>query len=96
MIQVPDYWQGQSPKNRKQIARAFVAKAVYNMDTTRGLIVGHISRDSTSIDAREKPVRKIKIIKPKKKRGRPRKGEVRIKELTSQRVTKFTCDLQVR
>ena len=138
MVRVPDYWQGQSPKNRKQIARAFVAKAVYNMDTTRGLIdrlkispalrricgwqkaydvphessfsrafkefsesgltqvvhesvikehmgdriVGHISRDSTSIDAREKPVRKIKILKPKKKRGRPSKGEVRIKELT--------------
>ena len=138
MVRVPEYWQGQSPKNRKQIARAFVAKAVYNMDTTRGLIdrlkispalrricgwqkvcnvphessfsrafkefsesgltqvvhesvikehmgdkiVGHISRDSTSIDAREKPVRKIKILKPKKKRGRPRKGEIRIKELT--------------
>ena len=114
MVRVPEYWQGQSPKNRKQIARAFVAKAVYNMDTTRELIdrlkispalrricgwqkahdiphessfsrafkefsesgltqivhsrlvkqhmgdkiVGHISRDSTSIDAREKPVRK--------------------------------------
>ena len=138
MVRVPEYWQGQSPKNRKQIARAFVAKAVYNMNTTRELIdrvkispalrricgwqkvcnvphessfsrafkefsesgltqvvhesvikehmgdkiVGHISRDSTSIDAREKPVRKIKIVKSKKKRGRPRKGEIRIKELT--------------
>ena len=139
MVRVPEYWQGQSPKNRKQIARAFVAKAVYNMDTTRELIdrlkispalrricgwqkahdiphessfsrafkefsesgltqivhsrlvkqhmgdkiVGHISRDSTSIDAREKPVRKkIKPPKQKKKRGRPRKGEVRIKEPT--------------
>jgi hypothetical protein len=137
-IRVPEYWQGQSPKYRKQIARAFVAKAVYNMDTTRGLIdrlkispalrricgwekisdiphessfsrafkefseseltqivhsrlikqhmgdriIGHISRDSTSIDGREKPVRKIKVLKPKKERGRPRKGEVRIKELT--------------
>ena len=138
MVRVPEYWQGRSPRNRKQIARAFVAKAVYNMDTTRELIdrlkispalrricgwqkacdiphessfsrafkefsdsglaqivhnrlikqhmgdriVGHISRDSTSIYAREKPARKIKILKPKKKRGRPRKGEVRIKELT--------------
>jgi hypothetical protein len=138
MVRVPEYWQGQSPKNRKQIARAFVAKAVYNMDTTRGLIdrlkispvfrricgwqkvcdvphessfsrafkefsgsgltqvvhervikehmgdkiVGHISRDSTSIDAREKPVRKIKIVKSKKKRGRPKKGEIRIKDIT--------------
>ena len=138
MVRVPEYWQGQSPRYRKQIARAFVAKAVCNMDTTRELIdrlkispalrricgwekisdiphessfsrsfkefsesgltqivhsrlikqhmgdriIGHISRDSTSIDAREKPVKKIKILKPKKKRGRPRKGEVRIKELT--------------
>jgi hypothetical protein len=139
MIRVPKYWQGQSPKNRRQIARAFMAKAIYNMDTTRELIdrlkispalrricgwqkicdvphessfsrafkefsesglaqivhesvikehmgdkiIGHISRDSTSIDAREKPVRKkIKAVKAKKKRGRPRKGEVRVKELT--------------
>jgi len=139
MVRVPKYWQGQSPRYRKQIARAFVAKAVYNMDTTRELIdrlkispalrricgwekisdiphessfsrafkefsesgltqivhsrlikqymgdkiVGHISRDSTSIDAREKPIRKTnKPPKQKKKRGRPRKGEVRIKEPT--------------
>jgi len=38
MVRVPEYWQGQSPKYRKQIARAFIAKAVYNMDTTRQLI----------------------------------------------------------
>jgi hypothetical protein len=139
MVRVPEYWQGQSPKNRKQIARAFMAKAVYNMDTTRQLIdrlkispvlrricgwqkvcdiphessfsrafkefsksglaqvvhediikermgdkiIGHISRDSTSIDAREKPERKpIKVQKPKKKRGRPGKGEARTKEPT--------------
>lgn len=139
MIKVPEYWHGQSPKKRKQIARAFIAKAVYNMNTTRELIdrlrispalrricgwqktcdiphessfsrafkefsesgiiqkahesiikdhlgekiIGHISRDSTSIDAREKPVRKsTEVLKPKKKRGRPRKGEIRIKEPT--------------
>lgn len=139
MVRVPEYWQGQSPKKRKQIARAFIAKAVYNMDTTRELIdrlkispalrricgwqkacdvphessfsrafkefseagliqiahekiikehmgdeiIGHISRDSTSIDAREKPVRKsVKGLKPKKKRGRPPKGEVREKDTT--------------
>ena len=138
-VWVPKYWKGQSPKNRKQIARAFIAKAVYNMDTTRALIdrlkispalrricgwekacdvphessfsrafkefsesglsqivheslinqhmgdriIGHISRDSTSIDAREKPIRKkIRVLKQKKKRGRPKKGEIRIKELT--------------
>lgn len=37
-VHIPEYWLGQSPKNRKQIARSFVAKAVYNMTTTRGLI----------------------------------------------------------
>ena len=45
-------------------------------------ITGHISRDSTSIDAREKPMKKIKAVKQKKKRGRPKKGEVQIKEPT--------------
>ena len=139
LVKVPEYWRGQSPKNRKQIARAFIAKAVYNMNTTRELIdrlksspalrrvcgweraadiphessfsraftefaqagltldahetmveehmadriVGHISRDSTSIDAREKPVKK-KTLKDEapKKRGRPKKGEIRTKEPT--------------
>ena len=37
-IRIPSYWHGQSPKDRKQIARAFVAKAVYNMSSTRELI----------------------------------------------------------
>ena len=37
-VRIPDYWHGQSPKNRTQIARSFVAKAVYNMTTTRELI----------------------------------------------------------
>ena len=139
MVPTPKYWHGQPPKNRKKIARAFIAKAVYNMDTTRQLIdrlqispalrricgwskfrdvphessfsrafkefsesglastvhekmikeclgdkiVGHISRDSTSIDAREKPVKKeAKAKKVKKKKGRPRNGEIRTKKLT--------------
>ena len=38
-------------------------------------IVGHIARDGTAIEAREKPVRPEKKAKPKKKRGRRRKGE---------------------
>ena len=46
-----------------------------------GRLVGHISRDSTVIEAREKPVSKKKNVvnqnKPKRKRGRPRKGENR-------------------
>ncbi len=46
-------------------------------------IVGHLSRDSTAISAREKPEKKIaaKDKKPRK-RGRPKKGEERPKEPT--------------
>ena len=125
---------GRKPSNRKIIARAFVAKTVYNITATRELydrlkcdkvlrricgwesryqipsestlsrafaefaqsklpqkvhkalinkhlsehLVGHISRDSTEIVAREKPVIKKKSEKKKKrkrKRGRPKKGE---------------------
>lgn len=131
-------YPGRPPKDRGAVARAFVAKAVYNMPTTRTLldrlktdialrricgwervsdipeewtfsraftefsesqlservhesfikkhykdeIVGHNSRDSTAINAREKPLKKEKVKQESKKRGRPRKGEVRIKEPT--------------
>jgi len=125
---------GRKRKNRLNIARAFVAKMLYNFETTNLLIdhlngsknlrrlcgwadpfeiphpstfsrafdefsmgclpqkvheamienhygdkiVGHISRDSTAIEAREKPVKKNtqEPHQPKRKRGRPRKGEV--------------------
>ncbi|WP_419594514.1 hypothetical protein [Thiolapillus sp.] len=128
-------------KNRCAIARAFVAKAVYNMPTTEILmdrlksdsrlcgwekvtaipsqstfsrafaefadsqhaervhaalidkhlgkqLLGHISRDSTAITAREKPEKKTKSApdKASKKRGRPRKGEQRIQEPTLPRA----------
>jgi len=130
---------GRPSDDRSSIARAFIAKSIYNMPTTRYLldrlssdqklrricgwekqndvpgestfsrafaefsgselpsrihesliiksykneIVGHISRDSTAIDAREKPVKKIAgEKKEKKKLGRPKKGEERPKELT--------------
>jgi len=46
--------------------------------TQRERIVGHISRDSTAIEAREKPVRTPVAAAPVKeirKRGRPKKGE---------------------
>ncbi|MBF0623921.1 MAG: transposase [Magnetococcales bacterium] len=39
-------------------------------------LVGHISRDSTEIDAREKAVKVAEPEKPKGKPGRPKKGEV--------------------
>ena len=43
--------------------------------------VGRISRDSTANEAREKPAPKAaKASKPKRRRGRPRKGEERPKE----------------
>lgn len=126
---------GRPLKDRRAIARAFVAKAVYNMSTTRQLLerlsadvalrricgwesrreiphesvfsrafaefaetelvqrvhaalieethkdklIGHISRDSTEIEGREKPVRppiapeEVKLAG--KKRGRPKKGQ---------------------
>ena len=135
---------GRPPKERAAIARAFVAKAVYNMPTTRALldrlacdkklrricgweqkggipsestfsrafaefsesqlpacvhqavinenlsedIVGHISRDATEIEVREKPQKETKAEaesdekKPKRKLGRPKKGEESVKEPT--------------
>jgi len=119
------------PKDRKEIARAFVAKSVYNFQTTRDLIdrlkvvrvlriicgwryahnipseakfsrvYGELassriadkthqafikeylsntlffynSTDSTTIDVREKPLKKEKVPKVKKKRGRKRKDD---------------------
>ena len=129
---------GRPPQDRTAIARAFVAKTIYNMPTTRALldrletdsalrricgwerkndvpdewtfsraftefsasrlpervheafikksyegeIVGHNSRDSTAIEAREKPLKKEPIQKIAVKRGRPKQGEERIKPLT--------------
>lgn len=126
---------GRPAKDRRSMARAFVAKAVYNMSHTRQLLdrlsadvalrricgwesageipheskfsrafgefaesqlpqrlhealieetqkerlIGHISRDSTEIEARERPVRApatTEAAKPAgKKKGRPKKGE---------------------
>jgi hypothetical protein len=49
--------------------------------TYKDRLVGHISRDATAIEAREKPVKSAPPAastpaRPKRKRGRPRKGEV--------------------
>lgn len=129
---------GRPPQDRTAIARAFVAKMVYNLPTTRALldrleadsalrricgwerindvpnewtfsraftefskarlaervhaafikesyageVVGHNSRDSTAIEAREKPLKKEPAQKIATKRGRPKQGEERIKPLT--------------
>ncbi len=40
-------------------------------------IIGHNSRDSTAIDAREKPAKKVPVVKQPGKPGRPKNGEVR-------------------
>src|SRR5438874_1360517 len=46
-------------------------------------LVGHIARDSTEIAARERGAKKEKPEpRPKKRRGRPKKGEVRVKPVT--------------
>ena len=130
---------GRPPEDRAALARAFLAKAVFDIPTTRALIerlrvdrtlyqlcgwssgdrlpseatfsrafaefadsalasrlhetliartlkdhlVGHISRDATAIEGREKPAPKVQAAPPpKRQRGRPRKGEERPKELT--------------
>lgn len=133
MTQYCWYGRGRKRKDRISIAKAFIAKSIYNLDTTDILIeylrgcknlrrlcgweygrsvpsrstfsrafsefadgnlgqiiheamvkehlgeklAGHVSRDSTAIQAREKPVKIEKACKdtPKRKRGRPRKGE---------------------
>lgn len=132
--------RGRPRKSRAKIARAFVAKAVMGLPTTKHLverlrgekslrlicgwetpcdvpdgstfsrafdefsksaladkvhealvketmgkeIILHISRDSTEIEAREKPCKKEAAaqVKPKRKKGRPKKGESRPKPLT--------------
>ena len=136
--------RGRPKKKRDAIARAFVAKAEYNMPTTRALldrlacdkklrricgweqkgripsestfsrafaefadsqlpsyvhqtmisdnlsedIISHVSRDSTEIEAREKPQKDTKAEaksdekKPNRKLGRPKKGEESIKQPT--------------
>lgn len=140
---------GRPPQYRTAIARAFVAKMVYNLPTTRALlerletdislrricgwerkndvpdewtfsrafaefsafrlpervheafiqksykgeIVGHISRDATAIEAREKPQKKKPIEKVAAKRGRPKQGEERVKSLS--RIEKQANDMSL-
>lgn len=66
------------------IAKSHLMEQVINRNAEEYFydhIVGHISRDSMSVTAREKPINKKKDVKelekPKRKRGRPKKGEVR-------------------
>ncbi len=62
--------EGRPAEDRRAIGRAYVAKAVYNLGTTRQLLerlasdasrlVGHISRDATEIEGREKAAKSQK------------------------------------
>src|SRR5215472_7493921 len=68
-------------------------------------LVGHISRDATAIEAREKPVKSAPPAastpaRPKRKRGRPKKGEVvetkelrRLERQTSMSLAAMLADL---
>ena len=55
------------------------AHAALVKETLGDSLIGHISRDGTAIESREKPARKEKVTEEEqpKKRGRPKKGEVR-------------------
>jgi hypothetical protein len=62
-------------------SRAFAEFARSELRSYEDRLVGHISRDATAIEAREKPVKTAAPAastpaRPKRKRGRPRKGEV--------------------
>lgn len=50
--------------------------------TYYGLIVGHVITDASEIEAREKPAKKEESLTTVKKLGRPKKEEVRPKELS--------------
>ena len=63
-----------------ELAQSIHAKIIE--DYLSDQLAGHISRDSTAISAREKPVKKEQPEQKKKPRGRPKKGEERIKEPT--------------
>ena len=40
-------------------------------------LIGHLSRDGTAIEARERPAKKPQVVRTAKKRGRPCRGEAR-------------------
>ena len=80
---VPDEWTfsrafAEFSKSRlpERVHEAFIKKSY------EGELVGHNSRDSTAIEAREKPLKKKPIQKIAVKRGRPKQGEERVKPLT--------------
>ena len=72
--------------------------------TYKDCVIGHISRDATAIEAREKPVRTAPTAPetPKRKRGRPKKGEVvpekeprRLERQVGQTLAEMLADLPI-
>ena len=63
-------------------------------------LAGHISRDSTAIEGRERPTPKApQPAKPKRRRGRPRKGEERQRNMTLPEMLAdlpYACDIGVK
>ena len=157
-VPVRDGEPGRPAEDRQALARAFIAKVVFNLPTTAALIerllidatlrrlcgweraaqvpgawtfsraaaefadtdladrthaaliertlgdhlVGHIARDATAIEARETPLKREKpqAEAPRRKRGRPRKGEVvaakeprRIERQIGQTLPEMLADL---
>ena len=70
-------WQGFSKSRLPERVHEALIQESYT-----GELVGHISRDSTAIEAREKPVKKSMIEATPARRGRPKKGEVRVRQQT--------------
>ena len=70
--------------------------------TLKDHLVGHVSRDATAIEAREKPAKREKPVAETRKRGRPRKGEVvppkqprRLERQVSQTLPEMLADLPI-
>lgn len=92
--------------SRSTFSRAFAEFATYGLTERvhealvrgiyEGVLIGHISRDSTAVPVPEKAGRKVRIAAPKiaKRRGRPPKGTVRTpkEETRLQRQMKQTLD----
>lgn len=63
-----------------EFARSDMGKRVHDAQVKEHMsreLIGHISRDATAIEGREKPARKPKKLEVQKKKGRPAKGEER-------------------
>lgn len=66
-----------------EFANSHLAERIHETLIERQLgdqLIGHLSRDSTAIVAREKPEKKVVAEHKSHKRGRPKKGEERITE----------------